>query len=173
MKSGSALLVLALAVAPTAARAQTKDQIVADWTRHRGLVLAIVDAMPDSAIAFQPAPDAHSFAAQIQRIADVSVDVAARAIRGLAQPPFVADTAQTLHQKTALRAHVAQSYDYMIEALRGATPARLARMVTLEAATRSGARWIAAAQEQTIWTLGACVGYLRLNGVTPPEYPPM
>jgi len=173
MKSGSALLLLALAVAPVAARAQTKDQMVADWTRHRGLVLAIVDAMPDSGLAFQPAPDARSFAAQIQRIADLSVDVAARGIRGLPQLPFVADTAQTLHQKAALRAHVAQSYDYVIEALRGATPARFARMVTLETTTKSGARWIATAQEQTVWTLGTCVGYLRVNGVTPPEYPPM
>jgi hypothetical protein len=172
MRIGAVLVALSLAAVPVATRAQTKDQMIADWTRHRALVLAFVDAMPDSAISFQPTADARPFAVVIEHLADVDADVAARAIRGV-PVPFIADTAQTLHQKAALRAHVAQSLDYVLDAVRGATPAQLARMVSLDGISRSGARWLASAQEQTIWTLGTCVEYLRMNGVTSPGYIPM
>jgi hypothetical protein len=89
------------------------------------------------------------------------------------QLPFVADTAQTLHQKAALRAYVVQSFDYLLDAIRGATPAQLARIVALDGVSRSGARWLASAQEQTVWMLGTCVEYLRMNSVVPPAYIPM
>jgi len=154
------------------AEAQTKDQMIADWTRHRTLALAFVDAMPDSAMTHQPASNARSFASAVEHMANESVETAARAIRGLPQVPFTADTAQTLHQKAALRAHVAQSFDYMIDALRGATPAQFARLVVLNGTSRSGARWVAAVQEENVWTLGTLVEYLRLNGVAPPTYVP-
>ena len=162
------LLVLTWLVWPMAVRAQTKDQMIADWTRHRALVLAYIDAMPDSAVGLVPTGEPQSFAAQVESAANASADAAARAIRALPQVPFTADTAQTRHQKAALRAHVAQSYDYVLDAVRGATPAQLARMVTLDGTTRSGARWIAAAEERTVWTLGATQCHLRAYGVTPP-----
>src|SRR5690349_2000235 len=72
--------------------AQTKDQMIADWTRERETVLAYIDAMPDSAMTFHPTPGVRTFAEQIIHITGINLDVAARVLRGLNAPPFRPDT---------------------------------------------------------------------------------
>jgi len=171
MKLRSFLALVALALAPATARAQTRDQIIADWTRHRQTVLAYVDAMPDSAMTFRPTPGVRSFAEQIVHITSTNLEVAARALRGDSVPPFLPDSQTTTYDKAALRDYAARSYDYVLEALRAATPAVLARRMPMFGVdAQSAARWMQMAHEHAAWTLGQTVPYLRLNGVTPPEY---
>jgi hypothetical protein len=166
-------LLAALAVSSAPVGAQTKDQMLADWTRLRETVLAYVDAMPDSAMTFHPTPGVRTFGEQIIHITATNLDVAARVLRSVNAPPFVPDTAMTPKQKAALREYSDKTFSYVIDAIRSATPSIFSKSVTLadyENNTQSGARWMEMAREHSVWTLGQTVPYLRLNGATPPTY---
>lgn len=159
-----------LSMFATAARAQTKQQLIDDWERQRTNVLAYIDAMPDSAMAFHPTPGVRDFAQQIVHAVSTNLEVAATALRGLKEAPFTLDTAQ-LHQKAALRDYTDRAYGFLLDALKSATPSQLLKqssVYTLPA--QSATRWLTLSYEHAVWTLGQTVPYLRLNGVTPPGY---
>jgi hypothetical protein len=74
-------------------------------------VLAYIDAMPDSATGFRPTPGVRTFAQQFDRIVTAS--------------------AVYLHDKAALRQYAESTYDYLLDALRHASPAQLRRPVAM------------------------------------------
>jgi len=160
----------ALSTLASAARAQTKQQLVDDWERQRTNFLAYIDAMPDSAMAFHPTPGVRDFAQQIQHAVSTNLEVAAMALRGLKDAPFTLDSAQ-LHQKAALRDYTDRAFTYLLDALKSATPSQLLKQSSVyNLPPQSAARWLTLSYEHAVWTLGATVPYLRLNGVTPPAY---
>jgi hypothetical protein len=155
---------------PASSGAQTKQQMISDWERNRANVLAYVDAMPDSSMDFRAAPGVRTFAQQIDHIVSTNLEVAARTLREASAIPITADTAVYFHQKAALRAYAEKTYDYVLEALKSASPAQLAKSFKVFGqGPQSAARWMLVADEHSAWTLGQTVTYLRLNGVTPPE----
>ena len=166
-------LILILSSAPAMAGAQSNvnPDLLADWVRNRLTVLAYIDAMPDSATAFRPTPGVRTLAQQFDHIVSTNLDVAAVALRGLKAAPILGDTAVYLHDKAALRKYAAAIYDYFLIALKEAAPAQLQRPVVMYGQPPQPAGRLAAlAFEHSVWTLGQVVPYLRLNGVTPPEY---
>ena len=166
-------LVLFFAAAPAMVAAQSKvnPDLLADWERNRTTVLAYIDAMPDSATNFRPTPGVRTFAGQFDHIVTTNLDVAAIALRGLKAAPALGDSTVYLHDKTALRKYAEASYDYFLSALKQATPAQLNRRVAIYGQPPQPAGRLAALSfEHSVWTLGQTVPYLRLNGVTPPEY---
>jgi uncharacterized damage-inducible protein DinB len=164
---------LVLAVSPALAVAQSTvnpDQL-ADWQRTRTTVLAYIDAMPDSATGFRPTPGVRTLAQQFDHIVTTNLEVAAVALRGLKAPPALGDSAVYLHNKTELRKYAGATYDYLLEALQQTSAAQLRRPVSIYGQPPQPASRIASlAFEHSVWTLGQVVPYLRLNGVTPPEY---
>jgi hypothetical protein len=162
-----------LAVLPSVLAAQssiTPDQM-ADWQRNRTTVLAYIDAMPDSATGFRPTPGVRTFAEQFDHIVTTNLEVAAIALRGLKNAPALGDSSAYLHDKSALRKYAAATYDYLLQALREAKPAQLSKRVAIYGQPPQPASRLAAlSYEHSVWTLGQVVPYLRLNGVTPPEY---
>jgi hypothetical protein len=59
----------------------------------------------------------------------------------------------------------------MLAALRQAPAAQLRRLVAMYGqAPQPAVRLAQLSFEHSVWTLGQLVPYLRLNGVTPPEY---
>jgi hypothetical protein len=161
---------LTLTVGASAARAQTKQQLVEDWERQRSNVLAYIDAMPDSAMTFHPTPGVRDFAQQIVHLASTNLEVAATSLRGLKEAPFTLDTTQ-LHQKAALRDYTDRAYGFLLDALKSATPSQLLKQSSVyNLPPESTARWLTLSYEHAVWTLGQTVPYLRLNGVTPPAY---
>jgi uncharacterized damage-inducible protein DinB len=143
---------------------------LADWQRNRTAVLAYIDAMPDSATGFRPTPGVRSLAEQFDHIVSTNLAVAALALRGQ-KPPALGDTAVYLHDKAALRKYAASTYDYLLQALTEAKPAQLSRKVAIFGQPPQPAGRLADLSfEHSVWTLGQVVPYLRLNGVTPPEY---
>lgn len=166
-------LVLILIAAPPVAVAQStaNPDLLADWVRNRLAVLTYVDAMPDSASGFRPTPGVRTFAGQFDHIVSTNLDVAAVALRGLKTAPVLGDTAVYLHDKAALRKYAVATYDYFLSALKEATPTQLKKPVAIYGQPPQPAGRLAAlAFEHSVWTLGQVVPYLRLNGVTPPEY---
>ena len=164
--------ILLVSAAPRPARAQAAyPDLLADWQRNRTTVLAYIDAMPDSATGFRPTPGVRTFAQQFDHLVSTNLEVAAIALRGLKAAPTLADSAVYLHQKAALRQYAESTYDYLLDALRHASPAQLRRPVAMYGQPPQPAVRLAALSfEHSVWTLGQLVPYLRLNGVTPPEY---
>ena len=166
------LLAFALAVAPAlAAQAPPKETILADWQRTRTNLLTYIDIAPDSMLGFRPTPGVRTYAEQFAHIVESDINVAALAIRGLAQSPVLGDSARYLHNKVALHVYVATAYDYVLAAIREATPAQLGRVSSMYRQPEAPAwRWLELGHEHSIWTFGQVIAYLRLNGVTPPPY---
>jgi uncharacterized damage-inducible protein DinB len=166
------ILLLCL-TAPTLLSAQTgvpQDQL-ADWQRNRTTVLAYIDAMPDSATGFRPTPGVRTLAQQFDHIVTTNLEVAAIALRGQKAPPALGDSTVYLHDKAALRKYAASTYDYLLKSLQDAKPAQLSRRVAIYGQPPQPAlRLLTLSFEHSVWTLGQLVPYLRLNGVTPPEY---
>jgi DinB superfamily len=159
-----------LCIASGSVRAQTKQQLVDDWERQRTNVLAYVDAMPDSAMAFHPTAGVRDFAQQIVHVVSTNLEVAAMSLRGLKEAPFTLDTAQQ-HQKAALRDYTDRAYGFLLDALKAATPSQLLKQSSVyNLPPQSASRWLTLSYEHAVWTLGQTVPYLRLNGVTPPGY---
>jgi uncharacterized damage-inducible protein DinB len=170
----SCLLLLTIAVAvPSLSQAQAKayPDLLADWQRNRSAVLAYIDAMPDSATGFRPTPGVRTFAEQFDHIVTTNLEVAAVALRGQKTAPALGDNTVYLHNKAALRRYAGATYDYLLKALQEAKPAQLTRPVAMYGQKPQPAIRLAALSfEHAVWTLGQVVPYLRLNGVTPPEY---
>src|SRR3954462_6830836 len=166
-------LVLLLTLFPAVGSAQTAlspDQL-ADWQRNRTTVLAYIDAMPDSATGFRPTPGVRSFAEQFDHIVTTNLEVAAVALRAQKAAPALGDSSVYLHDKAALRKYAAATYDYFLKALQEAKPAQLSKPVAIYGQPPQPASGLAMLScEQSVWTLGQIVPYLRLNGVTPPEH---
>jgi uncharacterized damage-inducible protein DinB len=165
------ILLTLICAAPVAAQTVPSPDLLADWQRNRTTVLSYIDAMPDSATGFRPTPGVRTFAQQFEHIVSTNLDVAAIALRGLKQAPQLGDSSVYLHDKAALRRYADTTYAYLLSALRQATPAQLRRPVALYGQPpQAAARLAALSFEHSVWTLGQLVPYLRLNGVTPPEY---
>ncbi len=155
----------------SAASSIPKDVMLVDWQRQKKNVLAYIDVMPDSAITFAPTPGVRNFAQQIQHFVGTNTEIAALALKGLKEPPALGDTAAYLHRKAALREYTVKSYDYLIDALTGATPTQLAKSYALYNQPAAPAwRWLDLSKEHAVWTFGQLIPYLRLNKVTPPPY---
>ena len=153
------------------AQALPKATLLADWERDKGNVLAYVDAMPDSALKFRPTPGVRDFAEQIDHIVSTNLEVAARVLRGASNIPALGDSTKFLKSKSALKAYAAATYDYVLTALREATPAQLLKESKLFGFPLAPAwRWLELSHEHSVWTLGQTIPYLRLNRVKPPAY---
>lgn len=166
-------LLLLLAVTPRIGHAQAgpDPDLLADWKRNQTTVLAYIDAMPDSATGFRPTQGVRTFAQQFDHIVTTNLEVAAVAFRGLKAPPALGDSAAYLHNKAALRRYAGATYDYFLKAFEQATPGQLSKRVAIYGQPPQPARRLAELSfEHAVWTLGQVVPYLRLNGVTPPEY---
>jgi uncharacterized damage-inducible protein DinB len=176
MRPPAWLTVMLVAGVPWVARAAAAQtglspDMLADWQRNRTTVLAYIDAMPDSATGFRPTPGVRTFAQQFDHIVTTNLEVAAIALHGLKAAPAVGDSAVYLHDKAALRRYADTTYGYLLAALHQASPARLRRPVAMyDQPPQAAARLVQLSFEHSVWTLGQLVPYLRLNGVTPPEY---
>jgi uncharacterized damage-inducible protein DinB len=166
------LILTCLAMAASAsAQTGAYPDLLTDLQRKRATVLAYIDAMPDSAADFRPTPGVRTLAGQFDHIVSTNLDVAAVALRGLKAAPPLGDSAVYLHNKAALRRYAEATYDYFLKALQQAKPAQLQKPVAIYGQPPQPALRLAALSfEHAVWTLGQVVPYLRLNGVTPPEY---
>jgi hypothetical protein len=155
----------------TVAASLPKDIMLVDWQRQKKNVLAYIDVMPDSAITFAPTPGVRNFAQQIEHFVGTNAEIAAIVLKGLKTPPTLGDTAAYRHNKAALRDYTVKSYDYLIDALRSATPAQLGKSFAIYNQPAAPAwRWLDLSKEHAVWTFGQLIPYLRLNKVTPPPY---
>jgi hypothetical protein len=164
-------------VLPARAAAQkpliSQAALIAIVENHKGAVLRYIDAAPDSMLGFRPTPGVRTFAQQIEHAAGSDALIAYLAITGSAKGiPAMGDTAVYLHNKTALKAYATAAMDQTVVMLRGVSDAAMDENIVQFGNKVTRGRALMELLDHFPWTLGQTVPYLRLNGVTPPEYSP-
>ena len=170
-----ALAVLPFVSAPLAAQQPlvSRAALVAIVENHKGAVLRYIDAAPDSMLGFRPTKGVRTFAEQIEHAAGADVFIAQLAITGSAKGmPSFGDSAVYLHNKAALRKYAAAAMDKTVEMLNGVSDAAMQENIVQFGNKVTRGRALMELLDHFPWTLGQTVPYLRLNGVTPPEYSP-
>jgi hypothetical protein len=168
-------LVFVVAAMPLAAQQRLISQqaLITVVENHRGAVLRYIDAAPDSMLGFRPTKGVRTFAEQIEHAAGSDALIARLAITGSTKGiPSMGDSAAYLHNKAALRKYAAAAMDYTIEQLKGVSDAAMFENIVQFGNKVTRARALMELLDHFPWTLGQTVPYLRLNGVTPPEYSP-
>ena len=174
-------LVQLAASAPLAAQTTQATQapmvsqagLIAVVENHKGAVLRYIDVAPDSMLGFRPTKGVRNYAEQIEHAAGSDAFIVQLAITGSSKGiPPMGDTAVYLHNKAALRKYAAAAMDYTIARLKTVTDAQLNEQIRSNGTMMPRARALMELLDHFPWTLGQVVPYLRLNGVTPPEYSP-
>jgi len=161
-------LLAALLASP--ASGQDGEKLRDDFLRLRRNVSGMVDAMPVSGLRTAPTEGVRDFAQQIEHIAVGAVNIIAVGM-DTDQVDLGMDPAVYLNDKEALKAFVDRAFDRVDQMLQAMSPEDLRAPGTLFGQLERP-RWmiIQVAHEHGVWTLGATVPYLRLNGVAPPGY---
>ena len=151
----------------------SQDALIAIVQNHKGAVLRYIDAAPDSILKFRPTKGVRTFAEQIEHAAGSDAFIAHQAITGSTKTlPSFGDSAVYLHNKAALKKYAAAAMDHTIQMLRGVTDAQMEQPIVQFGNKVTRGRALMELLDHFPWTLGQTVPYLRLNGVTPPEYSP-
>ncbi len=152
----------------TIASAQTKEQMIADWTRAKAYTKAYLDAMPEDGYGFKPTPEMRTFAQQMLHLADGNYGIVGAAT-GKANPLGKVSAEKTVAQtKEATTKAVMDNYDFVISAIEGMTPAQLQETMKFAGHDLTKATVISKAFEHQTHHRGQTVAYLRLKGATPP-----
>lgn len=166
----AAALLLTLA-APTQSFGQaTKDHLIADFERMRANVHAMVDSMPESGLRTAPTTDVRDFAEQIEHVVIGNVNLIASGVDA-DRIPLGLDRDVYLNDRAELKRLIDVGFDRVREMLSAMTEADLAAEGRLFGQIPLP-KWriVQAAYEHGIWTLGATVPYVRLQGGTPHSY---
>ena len=161
--------------APVAAQKHLISQaaLISIVENHKGAVLRYIDAAPDSMLGFRPIRGVRTFAEQIEHAAGSDAFIAHLAITGSAKGiPSMGDSSVYLHNKAALKTYAAAAMDHTIAMLRGVSDAAMEENIVQFGNKVTRGRALMELLDHFPWTLGQTVPYLRLNGVTPPEYSP-
>lgn len=152
-----------------AANPPSKTQMLTDWQRARSYTKEYLDAMPEVGMNFKPTPEMRSFAEQMLHIAGANFAFGSAA-SGKANPYQGKELEKMTELKTkaALSKVVLESYDFMMEALNGATNPQLSESIKLFNMNMTRELAYAKAFEHQTHHRGQTTVYLRLKGVTPP-----
>jgi hypothetical protein len=168
----AALLVLgctAIAAMPAGAQ-NTTERYVAAFERIRANVLGMVDSMPAAGLRSAPTPGVRNFAEQIEHLALGNVNLIASGVDA-DRTPLGLDKEVYLNDKAELKRMVNVAFDRVRAMLRALSAedllaeGRLFGRIPLP-------RWqiIETAYEHGVWTLGATIPYVRLQGASPHPY---
>lgn len=163
-------LLIALCVVQAAAPSTTLTQLTADWQRAREFTKEYLDTMPEDGVGFKPTPEIRSFAEQMLHLANANYNFAAMAS---GKPnPFQGkklEEISDLKTKAALAKTVLDSYDFVLEAIKGMTDAQLAETVKMGPREMTREVVLAKAFEHQTHHRGQATIYIRMKGIKPPN----
>ena len=145
--------------------------IQADWTRTRGLITGIVEAMPDDKFGFKPTPAQQTFAERVLHVATTDLFVL-QALGGKTPAPMINQKAAT---KAELLAALKQTFDYGDALIKEFSDQQWVERVApppFLGPSASRVRTIYFDMHHSEDLYGQFVVYVRLNGVTPPASRP-
>ncbi len=169
----SALALVPLITASVAAQKfLPQSALIAMVETHKASVLRYIDAAPESMLGFRPTKGVRTFAEQIEHAAGGNAFIAHLAITGSDKAPALGDSAVYLHNKTALKAYAVAAMDHTIQMLGRVSDAAMTEEIVQFGKKLPRYRALMELLDHFPWTLGQTVPYLRLNGITPPDYTP-
>ncbi|MVM40965.1 damage-inducible protein DinB [Spirosoma sp. HMF3257] len=153
-----------------AAPLTTISQLTADWQRAKEYTKEYLDAMPEDGVNFKPTPEIRSFAEQMLHLTAANYNFGALA-SGKANPMQgkKLEEMTELKNKAALTKAVMDSYDFMIDAVKGMTDAQLAESVKMGQREMTKEVVLAKAFEHQTHHRGQCTIYIRMKGIKPPN----
>jgi uncharacterized damage-inducible protein DinB len=162
-----ALLISTLGIAQNT----TIDNLVADFERGKTLSLAYIEAMPEDQFSFKPTEGSRSFAEQMLHGAQGTIGLAANGTGEVAiYKDMNIEKEAAFHTKSEVRRLVTESFDFAIAGIQNMDPSKLEEIVVRGPFTVSRLGWIQKANEHAGHHRGQCAIYLRLKGITPPDY---
>jgi hypothetical protein len=165
-----AALLLTCAAQSDALAQTPKDKFIADFERMRVNVLAMVDSMPAAGLRTAPTEGVRDFAEQIEHVVIGNVNLIASGIDA-DRVPLGLDKEVYLNDKAELKRMVDVGFDRVRDMLTALTQEDLAAEGRLFGQVPLP-KWqiVQAAYEHGLWTLGATVPYVRMQGGTPHSY---
>ncbi|MCY7351496.1 MAG: DinB family protein [Cytophagaceae bacterium] len=148
----------------------TVAQLTADWERARVYTKEYLDAMPDDGYAFKPTPEIRSFAEVMYHLADANFGIAAAASGKASPMQGSMEKTATDKSKAAVTKAVLDSYDFVLDALKGMKDTQMGESVKVFGRfdlSREAA--LMKAFEHQTHHRGQTTVYLRLKGVKPPN----
>ena len=145
--------------------------IQADWTRTRGLITGIVEAMPDDKFGFKPTPAQQTFAERVLHVATTDLFIL-QTLGGKTPAPAINQKAAT---KAELLAALKQTFDYGESVLKEFNDQQWVERVApppFMGPSASRVRIVYFDMQHSEDMYGQFVVYARLNGVTPPASRP-
>ena len=146
--------------------------LVAQWTRAKAWTREYLEKMPEDSFGFTPVPEVRSFAGQMLHLAFWNfafVDKATGQTSPYKELDLMRDEFKTKARTSKV---VTESYDFVINGLKGLSDAQLDEQLTM----RNGAKVLRIerindAYEHQTHHRGQTVIYLRLKGLMPPTEP--
>lgn len=136
---------------------------------HREMDLALVGAIPDSALRWAPTPGVRDFAQQVEHIVLDNPMIVAAGLRDTEAPGF-GDPEVYLNDKAELGSLVEATYDWVADVLRDLPAETLLEDTELFGRPLTTWRLFIVALNHADWTRGQLVPYLRLHGMEPPRW---
>ncbi len=148
----------------------TIAQLTAEWQRAKEYTKEYLDVMPEDGMGFKPTPEIRSFAEQMLHLSNANYNFGATA-SGKTNPfqGKKMEEMADLKTKAALTKTVMDSYDFMIDAVKGLSDAQLAEMVKMGPREMTREVVLAKAFEHQTHHRGQCTIYIRMKGVKPPN----
>ena len=133
--------------------------------------LAYLEAMPEDQFGFKPTEGSRSFAEQMLHGAQGTIGLTAN---GTGEAPLYQgmniEKETSFHTKSEVRRLVSESFDFAIAGIQNMDPGTLEEVVVRGPYEVSRLGWIQKAYEHAGHHRGQCAIYLRLKGITPPDY---
>ncbi|RYC67392.1 DinB family protein [Spirosoma sordidisoli] len=164
------LLVLVLTVLSSHRPATSVSQLVTEWQRAREYTKEYLDAMPEDGIAYKPTPEIRSFGEQMLHLASGNYLFGSTAT-GKTNPMAgkSMEKMEELKTKAALTKAVLDSYDFVIDGLKGMSDAQLAESIKFGKNELSRELAFAKGFEHQTHHRGQATIYIRMKGIKPPN----
>lgn len=167
-------LVTFVVMAVASAKAQSVDSLVVQTAviklkNAQEYTLRVADLMPEASYAFKPTPDEMSFGEQLLHLSANMGWLSSSFLTGTGENP-VSKSDSKLQGKAEIRAVVVRAYAYALSALQRFEPARLSEPVTFFAGPMNKLQIITLLNDHQTHHRAQLLIYLRLKGLTPPQY---
>jgi uncharacterized damage-inducible protein DinB len=142
------------------------DELVKHWTSSKELSLAVANAMPGDSYSFKATAAEMSFGEQMNHIAAADSFYCSTAAGN--KGPIKGKPAD--NSKSAAIKNLTVAYDYCIDSIKELSDASLQKSISAKSGTTTPFELFWGGFTHAAHHRGQAEVYLRLKGITPPEY---
>lgn len=164
------LLIACISSTPFA-QSNVLDELISDMERNKTMSLAYIEAMPADKFNYKPNEEVRTFAQQFLHISQGMIGLSSN---GTGVTPIYQgenlEATEAYQSKVEVARIITESYDFAIKSMKKMDSATLNEVVVRGQFEVTRLGWISKAIEHNTHHKGQCAMYLRMNGITPPQY---